>query len=78
MNWQFPILIEQDGDGFFAYCPKLQGCYAQGETYEEALRNIEDAIGLHLKDRGDSGEDFTANVHFSLLSIPAKNEVPAN
>ena len=77
-NWQFPILIEQDEDGFFAYCPKLEGCYAQGETYEEALKNIEDAIELHLKDRADVDEDFTAKVHFSLFSVSPKDEITAN
>jgi predicted RNase H-like HicB family nuclease len=47
----FPVLIEQDEDGYFASCPKLQGCYTQGNTYEEALKNIQDAICLHLEDR---------------------------
>jgi predicted RNase H-like HicB family nuclease len=45
------IVIEKDKDGYFAYCPNLQGCYTQGDTYEEALKNIEDAAKLHLEDR---------------------------
>lgn len=43
------IVIEKDSDGSFAYCPILQGCYTQGDTYEEALENIKDAIALHIK-----------------------------
>jgi len=31
-------------------CPTLQGCYSQGETYEEAVENIRDAIRLHVDD----------------------------
>ncbi|HEY0072161.1 MAG TPA: type II toxin-antitoxin system HicB family antitoxin [Chloroflexia bacterium] len=46
-----PVVIEKDSDGYFAYCPSLQGCYSQGDTYEEALANIEDAIRLHIEDR---------------------------
>ena len=46
-----PIIIEHDPDGYAAFCPALQGCYSQGDTYEEALLNIEDAIKLHLIDR---------------------------
>ena len=47
----FPIIIEQGDNGYFATCPELQGCYSQGETYEEAVSNIKDAINLHLQDR---------------------------
>lgn len=50
-NYHLPIVIEHDEDGYFANCPALQGCYSQGETYEEALANIQDAIKLHLEDR---------------------------
>ena len=50
-RYDFPIIIEQDQNGYFATCPELQGCYSQGDTYEEALTNIKDAIRLHLKDR---------------------------
>lgn len=52
-----PIVIEKDEDGYYAFCPDLQGCYSQGETYEQALENIEDAIRLHIEDRVASGED---------------------
>jgi predicted RNase H-like HicB family nuclease len=44
------VVIEKDKDGYFAYCPLIQGCYTQGATYEEALENIKDAIKLHLED----------------------------
>ncbi len=42
------VVIEKDKDGYFAYCPLIQGCYTQGNTYEEVLENIKDAIKLHL------------------------------
>ncbi|HUT03031.1 MAG TPA: type II toxin-antitoxin system HicB family antitoxin [bacterium] len=48
---QFAVVIEKDKDGWFAMCPDLQGCYTQGDTYEEALENIKDAIRLHVEDR---------------------------
>lgn len=46
-GYNFSIIIERDKDGYFAFCPKLQGCYSQGDTYEEAMENIKDAIKLH-------------------------------
>jgi len=48
---RLPIVVESDGDGYFVFCPALQGCYSQGETYQEAVENIEDAIRLHIEDR---------------------------
>jgi predicted RNase H-like HicB family nuclease len=48
---RLPIVVESDGDGSFVFCPALQGCYSQGETYQEAVENIEDAIRLHIEDR---------------------------
>ena len=49
-TYRFSIVIEQDDDGYFVRCPELQGCYTQGETYEEAMRNIKDAISLCRED----------------------------
>lgn len=56
--YKFSVVIERDVDGYFALCPELQGCYTQGDTYEEVLNNIKDAIHLHVEDRLESGEDI--------------------
>jgi predicted RNase H-like HicB family nuclease len=56
-----PVVIEKDSDGYFAYCPSLQGCYTQGDSYEEALNHIEDAIRLHIEDRLANGEAIPTN-----------------
>ena len=47
---EYPIIIEQDKEagGFVVYCPTLKGCVSQGETEEEALENIKDAIRTYL------------------------------
>lgn len=45
---RFPVIVEQDGDGFVVECPSFQGCYTQGDTYEQAMENIRDLIRLHL------------------------------
>jgi predicted RNase H-like HicB family nuclease len=68
-TYRFPIIIEKDEDGYFASCPSLQGCYTQGETYEEALENIKDAIRLHLEDRLAEGEEISQPESVSLTSI---------
>lgn len=50
---QFNAIIEHDQDGFFAYIPELKGCVSQGNTLEEALHNIKEAIELFLEDLDD-------------------------
>ena len=52
--YRFTVVIEHDEEGYFAFCPELQGCYTQGDTYEEVLENIRDAIRLHIEDRLES------------------------
>ncbi|HSB80163.1 MAG TPA: type II toxin-antitoxin system HicB family antitoxin [Candidatus Methylomirabilis sp.] len=53
---QLTAVVERDRSGYVASCPQLQGCYTQGRTYEEVVRNIRDAIRLHLEDRLALGE----------------------
>jgi predicted RNase H-like HicB family nuclease len=57
-QYKFSVVIEKDKDGYTAFCPELQGCYTQGDTYEEILENIKDAITLHVEDRLSSGDDI--------------------
>lgn len=64
-----PIVLEADDDGYFVSCPALQGCYSQGETYEEAVKNIRDAIRLHLDDRIANGEEIPEHVSISLSTV---------
>ncbi|MBI4684489.1 MAG: type II toxin-antitoxin system HicB family antitoxin [Nitrospirae bacterium] len=53
-NYNLQVIIEQDEDGvFIAECPALQGCYAQGKTYEEAIENIKDVIAMCIEELRD-------------------------
>jgi predicted RNase H-like HicB family nuclease len=49
---QLPILIEKDEDGFYIVeCPVFSGCYSQGKTIDEALKNIREVIDLCLEEK---------------------------
>ena len=45
----FNAIIEKDENGYFATIPELEGCVSQGETYEESLQNIKEALDLYLE-----------------------------
>ncbi len=48
---QLPILIERDEDNFYVVeCPLFSGCYSQGKTIDEALKNIKEVIPLCLEE----------------------------
>lgn len=45
----YKVTIEpQPEDDFTAYVPKLPGCVSQGETYQEAHQNIQEALELYI------------------------------
>ena len=50
--YDFKVLLEPDEDagGYVVSWPALPGCYTQGDTIDEALGNIEEAILLCLED----------------------------
>ena len=55
-RYMLPIVVEGDDDGYFVSCPALQGFYSQGDTYEEAITNIRDAMTLHIHYRVAHGD----------------------
>lgn len=60
---QRTIVLYTDEDAYFvAEVPSLPGCISQGKTREEALKNIQEAIGLHIEVLQERG-----------LSVPVDN-----
>ena len=46
---KYKVNIKKTDEGYAAWCPGLPGCWSQGETEEEALDNIKDAIQAYLE-----------------------------
>ena len=67
--YRFAAVVERDEDGWFAFCPELQGCYTQGATFEEARANLDDAIRLHIEDRLAAGEDVKSSIEVNLTMV---------
>jgi len=49
VSYKVSTAIEKDEHGYYAYCPELPGCHSQGDTLEEAIANIREAIELYLE-----------------------------
>ena len=47
---KFNIILEEDLEdgGYIVHCPALKGCWSQGDTIDEALQNIKEAIAGYL------------------------------
>ena len=75
--FNYRIVIEQDENGVFvATVPSLQGCYTEGDTFEEAVENIKDLIKLHLDARkekeitpDDSNTEFVGVQNISIKHV---------
>ena len=51
-EYNLPILVEKDEDGFYVVeCPIFSGCYSQGRTLDEAIKNIREVIGICLEEK---------------------------
>ncbi len=54
MQYFYKIIIEpQEEGGYSAFVPKLPGCVSEGETYDETIANIKEAIELYLETLND-------------------------
>jgi predicted RNase H-like HicB family nuclease len=74
MSQTFPIiLLPQPEGGYFVQCPTLPGCYSQGDSVEEAMTNIREAIELAIEDLIATGQPMpqTGAPIFTEITIAA-------
>ena len=45
---RFKVVLEEAEEGYVIYVPSLPGCVSQGETKDEAVENIKEAIEVYL------------------------------
>ena len=55
MSYRFLIVVEQAGGNYSAYAPDLPGCVATGATREEAEKNMQEAIEMHIEGLKEDG-----------------------
>lgn len=63
MSKNFTVLIEKGEDGYYiGSVLELKGCHSQGETIDELLKNIKEAIELYMEVKGEETEDYTTEI----------------
>ena len=69
---QYTVVIEPEEEGgFHVWCPALKGCHSQGETKEEALANIQEAITAYLESLQAEGLAFPDDVLIQQVEATA-------
>jgi predicted RNase H-like HicB family nuclease len=69
-NMKYRVFIEQDEDGVFvAEVPALPGCISQGNTREEALRNIQEAITVYLESLKAHNEPIPPSINEEVVEV---------
>lgn len=71
MSYKVSIIIEKDENGYYAYCPELEGCQTQGDSLEEILANIKEAIELYLETMSEAEK----KIHLSKEILTTMMEV---
>ena len=62
-HYRFKLIIEPcEEGGFIGSCPALDGCFVQGETFEETLSELKAAIDGHIELRLERGEPIPVDV----------------
>lgn len=55
--YNYTVLFGKEPDsGYHAFCPTLKGCHSQGDSYEDAIANITEAISLYLESLQADGQ----------------------
>ena len=53
----YTVIIEKEEEGgYHAFCPALRGCHTQGDTLDETLANVREAVALYVEELKASGE----------------------
>jgi len=63
------MLEEQEEGGYTAFVPSLVGCISQGDTVEESLKNIKEAIQLWLEPNENELIIYKDNVKVETITI---------
>jgi len=74
-EFTFTVILEPDNSSYHAYVPALKGCHSFGDSLEEAIANISEAMQLHLESMLEDGEVIPEDVSSLVihrLAVPVR------
>jgi predicted RNase H-like HicB family nuclease len=71
-NSQITVIIEKDQDGYYAFCPQLEGCQSQGDTLSEIKENIQEAIELYLSTLSELEKRTLLSKEIQTMTVEVK------
>jgi len=63
------VIIEKDEFGYYAYCPELKGYHTQGDSLDEVLKNIKEAVELYLETLNEEEKKILLNKEILTTSL---------
>lgn len=63
----YPVFLEKGSDGWYVGVPDLLGCVSAGDSMQEALLNVREAIALHLEGMAEEGLQAPASSTIEVL-----------
>ena len=71
----FNVIFEKEDDGGYSVqVPVLPGCFSQGETFEEAVEHIKEAISLYLEETPGEEREYWGQRAEREFVVPVKVE----
>ena len=65
------VFEPQEEGGFHAYAPDLPGLHTQGDCFEEAMENANEAVALYVEGLREDGESLDSGVIRRTIPVPA-------
>ncbi|MGC8783191.1 MAG: type II toxin-antitoxin system HicB family antitoxin [Armatimonadota bacterium] len=63
------IIHDAEEGGYWIEVPALPGCFSQGESMEEALQNIQEAIAVHLDALAEEGKSAPPDIGWMVARV---------
>lgn len=73
MSYRVNVVFSKDENGYYVSSPDLPGCYSQGGTYEEARKNIQEAVELYLETM--TPEEIKSSLNKEILTTTLEVEL---
>ncbi|CAG0974764.1 hypothetical protein ANRL4_01496 [Anaerolineae bacterium] len=66
---QIILIPDEDGVGYTVEVPSLPGCISEGDTLEEAISNIREAIDLYLESLTERGKPIPEDSQLQVIRV---------